>query len=105
MYAYSSTASRGGANIDPGTVLDTTKSKYVVTKQEAPYTKGKHRSNAQELIERQDIIHIEGNVAVCDGGGGVLGHPLEYIKVGSRGGEPVSCVYCGLKYAQKPGGH
>ncbi len=69
------------------------------------YKLGKHRSNALELIEKVPPIEVEGDMAVCDGGGGALGHPLEYIKVGYRGGEPVSCVYCGLKYVQKAGGH
>ena len=84
--------------------IDPTKTKYVISQTDAPYAKGKHRSNALELIEKQPVIEVEGDMAVCDGGGGVLGHPLEYIKVGSRGGKPVSCIYCGLKYQQK-GGH
>ena len=84
--------------------IDPTKSKYVISQTDAPYAKGKHRSNALELIEKQPVIEVEGDMAVCDGGGGVLGHPLEYIKIGSNGGKPVSCIYCGLKYQQK-GGH
>ena len=93
-----SSSSSGDAGIDP------TKSKYVISQTDAPYAKGKHRSNALELIEKQPVIEVEGDMAVCDGGGGVLGHPLEYIKIGSNGGKPVSCIYCGLKYQQK-GGH
>lgn len=65
------------------------------------YKLGKHRSNALDLIQKVEPIEVEGDMAVCDGGGGALGHPLEYIKVGYRGGEPVSCVYCGLRYVQK----
>lgn len=80
---------------------DPTKSKYVISQTDAPYAKGKHRSNALELIEKQPVIEVEGDMAVCDGGGGVLGHPLEYIKVGSNGGKPVACIYCGLKFQQK----
>lgn len=91
----SSSSSSGDAGIDP------TKSKYVISQTDAPYAKGKHRSNALELIEKQPVIEVEGDMAVCDGGGGVLGHPLEYIKVGSNGGKPVGCIYCGLKYQQK----
>jgi len=72
---------------------------------ESQYKLGKHRSNALELIEKVPPIEVEGDMAICDGGGGALGHPLEYIKVGYRGGKPVSCVYCGLKYVQKAGGH
>ena len=50
-------------------------------------------------------IEVSGDMAVCDGGGGALGHPVEYIKVGNRGGAAVSCIYCGLKYRQKDDGH
>mmetsp|Transcript_21586 Transcript_21586/g.44373 ORF Transcript_21586/g.44373 Transcript_21586/m.44373 type:complete len:95 (+) Transcript_21586:371-655(+) len=69
------------------------------------YKLGKHRSNALELIQKVPPIEVEGDMAVCDGGGGALGHPLEYIKVGNRGGEPVSCIYCGLRFKQKGGEH
>ena len=50
---------------------------------------------------QQPVIYVEGETAICDGGGGALGHPVEYIAVGHRGGEPKACVYCGLRYAQK----
>ena len=78
------------------------------------YQLGKHRSNALELVNKQPVIEVEGNVAVCDGGGGALGHPLEYIKLGKRADyEPgmseedgYPCIYCGLRYRQKKGsGH
>merc|ERR1711957_295539 len=65
---------------------------------ESIYKLGKHRSNALDLIQQVPSIKVDGDVAVCDGGGGALGHPLEYIKVGFRGGKPVSCIYCGLRY-------
>jgi len=68
---------------------------------ELQYELGKHRSNALELVSQQEIIEVEGNVAVCDGGGGALGHPLEYIKVGHMNGKPKACIYCGLLYRQK----
>jgi len=76
-----------------------------LTRTESEFKLGKHRSNALELISKVEPIEVEGDMAVCDGGGGALGHPLEYIKVGYRDGKPVSCVYCGLKYKQKGGGH
>ena len=48
-------------------------------------------------------------MAVCDGGGGALGHPLEYIKLGNRADyehpdderKGVACIYCGLRYRKK----
>jgi NADH dehydrogenase (ubiquinone) Fe-S protein 6 len=76
------------------------------------YKLGKHRSNALGLVEKQPIIEVEGNMAVCDGGGGALGHPLEYIKLGARADYPEGksekdgypCIYCGLRYRSKGGG-
>jgi NADH dehydrogenase (ubiquinone) Fe-S protein 6 len=53
-----------------------------------------------ELIEKQPIIEVEGERAICDGGGGSLGHPVEYLSL-QRPGEVVSCIYCGLKYKSK----
>ncbi|KAL7508569.1 hypothetical protein ACHAXN_005664 [Cyclotella atomus] len=72
---------------------------------ESKYKLGKHRSNALELVNKVPPIEVEGDMAICDGGGGALGHPIEYIKVGYQGGKPVSCIYCGLKFVQKKGGH
>lgn len=88
------------------------KSLEVQTRKKSPYKLGKHRSNALQMIEKQKVIEVEGDMAVCDGGGGVLGHPLEYIKLGARmdydeRGEAagVRCIYCGLRYRSKGGGH
>lgn len=74
---------------------------HTYTNNSTQYKLGKHRSNGLELIRKVPPIEVEGDMAVCDGGGGALGHPLEYIKVGSRGGEPANCIYCGLRYVQK----
>lgn len=65
------------------------------------------------MVNEQPIIEVEGNMAVCDGGGGALGHPLEYIKLGKRADygddfkeeDGVPCIYCGLRYRSKGGGH
>lgn len=56
-------------------------------------------------MNAQPIIEVDGAIAVCDGGGGALGHPIEYIKLDGRGNEPVSCIYCGLKYKMKDHHH
>ncbi|KAL3761864.1 hypothetical protein ACHAWU_009029 [Discostella pseudostelligera] len=50
------------------------------------YKLGKHRSNALELINKVPPIEVSGDMAICDGGGGALGHPVEYIKVGNQDG-------------------
>ena len=66
-----------------------------------------HRSNAENLIAEVPVIEVEGSVAVCDGGGGALGHPLEYIQLNMvHEGEENVCKYCGLRFRMKPGsGH
>lgn len=104
-----SSASRRALSMNPKVVPESAmayddKSLNRLDRTESQYKLGKHRSNALELINKVAPIEVEGDIAVCDGGGGALGHPLEYIKVGNRGGEPVSCIYCGLRYVQK-GGH
>lgn len=60
-------------------------------------------SNAMDLINETDVIEVDGDVAICDGGGGAQGHPLEYIKlfVSDEGAGPQVCKYCGLRYIRK----
>ena len=64
-----------------------------------------HRSNAEELINKQPVIKVKGTVAVCDGGGGSLGHPVEYIQLALQKDQPSVCKYCGLRYEQDHGDH
>ena len=66
------------------------------------YTDGIHRSNAQEKISHVPVIEVDGHVAVCDGGSGALGHPVEYIQLDTVSNEPQICKYCGLRYKMKP---
>lgn len=65
------------------------------------YTEGAHRSNAEELVAAFPIIEVEGTVALCDGGGGAMGHPIEYIQLNTVAGEVSECKYCGLRYKMK----
>jgi uncharacterized Zn-finger protein len=46
-----------------------------------------------------------GTVAVCDGGSGALGHPLEYIQLNTVSQLPQVCKYCGLRFIMKKGHH
>jgi uncharacterized Zn-finger protein len=39
-----------------------------------------------------------GHVAVCDGGSGALGHPVEYIQLDTVSKKPAVCKYCGLRF-------
>ncbi len=67
---------------------------------------GKFRSDAQTLVNQVPPIEVEGYTAVCDGGGGMLGHPIEYIQldlVQHKG--PAVCKYCGLRYVSKKHHH
>ena len=57
-----------------------------------------HRSNAEKLIAKVPVIKVDGHVAVCDGGGGALGHPIEFIQLDNVKDEPAVCKYCGLRY-------
>jgi NADH dehydrogenase (ubiquinone) Fe-S protein 6 len=64
------------------------------------YKLGKHRSNAIDLVHKVPPIEVEGEMAVCDGGGGALGHPTEYISL-ARPGAVEYCKYCALRYTKK----
>ena len=55
-------------------------------------------SDAEKLINEVPVIEVEGHVAVCDGGSGALGHPIEYIQLDTISNEPQICKYCGLRY-------
>mmetsp|Transcript_12089 Transcript_12089/g.23115 ORF Transcript_12089/g.23115 Transcript_12089/m.23115 type:complete len:136 (+) Transcript_12089:119-526(+) len=70
------------------------------TGEESKYKRGKHRSNAIELVHKIPPIEVDGEMAVCDGGGGALGHPLEYISL-ARPGAVEYCKYCALRYTKK----
>ena len=45
-------------------------------------------------------MEVDGEMAVCDGGGGSMGHPLEYISL-ERPGEVVYCKYCAIRFMKK----
>jgi NADH dehydrogenase (ubiquinone) Fe-S protein 6 len=95
-------APRAPYNIDPESVEKTDEEKrlHYRSYDESEYKLGKHRSNALELIEKHPIVEVEGERAICDGGGGALGHPLEYISL-QRPGVVERCKYCGLRFASK----
>ncbi|KAJ1434687.1 zinc-finger domain-containing protein, partial [Ochromonadaceae sp. CCMP2298] len=62
------------------------------------YAHGKFRSNAQALVNEIPVIEVAGHVAVCDGGSGALGHPVEYIQLDTVSKKPAVCKYCGLRF-------
>lgn len=52
-----------------------------------------------ELIAKEPIKYLDDhtNIAVCDGGRGVQGHPKIFINLDKPGAHP--CQYCGNRYA------
>merc|ERR1712159_822325 len=56
------------------------------------------KSDAEARIAMVPPIKVSGAVARCDGGGGPLGHPVEYIQLNTKRGEPQTCKYCGLRF-------
>ena len=47
-----------------------------------------------------EVCYIEGDSAVCDGDGGVLGHPKVYMAIDHTG--RVTCSYCGRLFVRDP---
>jgi len=65
-----------------------------------------HRSDAEALIAAVPVIKVRGNVATCNGGGGALGHPIEYITLNTVDPTvPTDCKYCGLRFVRDPDFH
>ena len=52
------------------------------------------------------LVH-SAQVAMCDGGGGATGHPIEYIKLDLKEGAGTvnTCKYCGVRYKMKAHHH
>jgi len=65
----------------------------------------KWSSDAMERVAAAPVTVVPGRVATCDGGGGALGHPLEFIKLDAP--YPAVCKYCGAKFisAEAAGGY
>ncbi|KIM48209.1 hypothetical protein M413DRAFT_224901 [Hebeloma cylindrosporum] len=59
--------------------------------------------SAMQLIAEEPIRLVQGRKAVCDGGGGPLGHPKIYINLDQPGPRP--CGYCGIRFEQDPHHH
>ena len=55
------------------------------------------------MIAKMPITLVKGDQAQCDGGGGGLGHPIEFIQLNDGGAK--ECKYCGLEYQKDPDYH
>lgn len=62
----------------------------------------KWSSDAMARVAAAPVTFVPGRLATCDGGGGSLGHPLEFIKLDSP--YPAVCKYCGAKFMSSGGG-
>ncbi|KAF8168104.1 hypothetical protein B0H34DRAFT_684224 [Crassisporium funariophilum] len=61
--------------------------------------------SAMELIANEPIRLVHGRKAVCDGGGGPLGHPKIYINLDKAGPRACGYVICGIRFEQDPHHH
>ena len=47
-------------------------------------------------MEPAEPVYVESATVGCDGGGGPLGHPKVYLKIGDEG--EIVCPYCSRRY-------
>lgn len=52
-------------------------------------------------ITPEKAIVVYSPVVACDGGGGPLGHPRVYLKIGAAG--VIVCPYCSRRFALREG--
>ena len=48
-----------------------------------------------------DAIVVESPAVACDGGGGALGHPRVYLRIGEAG--EIVCPYCSRRFVLAEG--
>lgn len=56
-------------------------------------------ADALNAVPPPEIIVVDGHRAVCDGGGGALGHPKVYLEMGED--DFVECGYCDRRFVRK----
>jgi uncharacterized Zn-finger protein len=54
------------------------------------------------MPEVNETFYVDGDSVACDGGGGVLGHPLVYLAIDKSG--QADCPYCSRRFIYRPGG-
>ena len=52
-------------------------------------------------ITPEETLIVDGPVVACDGGGGPLGHPRVYLRIGTDG--VIVCPYCSRRYVLREG--
>ena len=59
---------------------------------------------AMDLIAEVPPIMVDTRIVACTGGPNpALGHPKVFINLDNH--DPVTCIYCGLRYCLRPGAH
>jgi uncharacterized Zn-finger protein len=53
-----------------------------------------------DVTEEIEVIYVDSRTAVCDGGGGVLGHPRVFLAIDHSG--QVECPYCSRRFIYAP---
>ncbi len=56
--------------------------------------------SAPEVIAEPEVIYVDSRTAVCDGGGGALGHPRVFLAIDKSG--EVECPYCSRRFILAP---
>ena len=57
-------------------------------------------------MDAPETIPVATPTLSCDGGGGALGHPIEYITLNTVDPTiPTDCKYCGLRFVRDPDFH
>jgi len=54
------------------------------------------------MPEVSETFYVDGDSVACDGGGGVLGHPLVYLAIDKSG--QADCPYCSRRFVYRPSG-
>ena len=52
-------------------------------------------------MANEERIEVETSTVGCDGGGGAMGHPTVYLKIGDE--REIVCPYCSRLYVLAPG--
>jgi uncharacterized Zn-finger protein len=47
-----------------------------------------------------EVLHVDSKKVSCDGGKGVLGHPLVYLNMGNN--DSITCPYCSKFFTIEP---
>jgi uncharacterized Zn-finger protein len=58
------------------------------------------RGQMPDVTEEIEVFYVDGRTAVCDGGGGVLGHPRVFLALDASG--EVECPYCSRRFILAP---